>query len=182
MRKSRRKTIIRVLEVAGVGLVLLDLVVYLAVYHPLEQDVVDQEFQYSQVRERIREEQSRLERLEEFQAAVPGSGERWESFTEEQIPPRRRGYSAAAHVIHQAASDSGVQYPGIVFRQDSRHNEPLIRLGAEISTVGPYPAVLKFIHTLETASTFVLIRGFNLTPGDNGALNLRIAADFYVTP
>jgi len=182
VRKNRRKIIIRVLEVAGVGFILLDAVLYLALYRPLEENVVEQQQKYSQVREHIRDEQVRLDRLEKFQAALPGSGQRWTEFTEAQIPPRRSGYSAAAHVIHQAATDAGVQYPGIVFRRESVRNDPLIRLGADITTVGPYPTILKFIHALESADTLVLLRSFNITLGDNNTLNLRLGVDFYITP
>jgi hypothetical protein len=41
---------------------------------------------------------------------------------------------------------------------------------------------LKFAHGLETANDLIVIRSFTLAEGDNGALELRLATDLYLTP
>jgi hypothetical protein len=51
-----------------------------------------------------------------------------------------------------------------------------------INVAGPFPALLKFVHTLETANDLIVIQGFNITVGDTQPLMLRLAADLYLTP
>jgi len=182
VRKSRRQNLIRFVKVAGLGLVILDLVIYFAAYRPLENMIAAQQQQYSEARERIREEQARLERLSKFQAALPDAAKHLVDFTKQRTTPRRRGYSTVAHLVRQQADAAGVQPPSIVFRLDSIHHDPLARLGLDISTEGPFSNVMKFAHALETSSDFLLIRGFSLATTDSGALSLRLVADFYMTP
>jgi Tfp pilus assembly protein PilO len=170
------------IEVAGLGLVALDIVVYLAVYRPLGNMIAAEQQHYSVARERVREQQARVGRLEKFQAALPQAGERLADFKQHRTSPRRRGFSTAEHLIRKVADAAGVQPPSVAYRLDPVHNDPLQRLGLEINTGGSYPGLLKFAHYLETANDFILIREFTFTAGDNGMLSLRLVADFYVTP
>jgi Tfp pilus assembly protein PilO len=174
--------VIRIIEVAGLGLVALDIVVYLAVYRPLGSMIAAEQQHYSVARDRVREQQARVGRLEKFQAALPQAGERLEDFREHRTSPRRRGFSTAAHLVRKVAEAAGVQPPSVTYRLDPAHNDPLQRLGLEINTGGSYPGLLKFAHALETANDFILIREFNLAAGENGMLSLRLVADLYLTP
>jgi type II secretory pathway component PulM len=71
MRKSRRKTVTRILEGVAVGLVLLDVVLYFALVRPLRSMRSAEQARYSATRERIRELTLRAARLEKFQTALP---------------------------------------------------------------------------------------------------------------
>jgi len=182
MRKSRRQIVIRLLELAALGLVSLDLVLYFAVYKPLRSMVAAEQQQYSEVRAKVREAEARLGRLEKFRDALPGAGQQLADFAHQSVPPRRRGFSTAAHLIHEAATAAGVETPGILYRLDSTRHDPLAKLGLEITTDGSYPGLLKFAHTLETTNDLLLIRGFTMAAAENGSLSLKLAADLYVTP
>jgi Tfp pilus assembly protein PilO len=182
VRKSRRHIVMRIVEAAGLGLVVLDVVLYLAVYRPLGSMVASEERRYTDARQRAREEQVRVERLRKYQAALPQADKRLEDFTTNHAPPRRRGFSAAAHLIREVADASGVQPASVAYRLDTKHNDPLERLGLEINATGSYTGLLKFAHALETAHDFILVREFSFAQGDNGALNLRLVADLYLTP
>jgi Tfp pilus assembly protein PilO len=65
---------------------------------------------------------------------------------------------------------------------DNKTPGPLLRLELEIKVEGSFPALLKFAHGLETASDLMLIRSFSIAAGENGGLELRLAADSYLTP
>jgi len=182
VRKSRRQIVIRMIEVAGLGLVALDVAAYLAVYRPLGSKIAVEQQHYSVEREKVREQQARIGRLEKFQAALPQTAEQLENFREHRTSPRRRGYSTAEHLLRKVADAAGVQPPSVTFRLYPAHDDPLERLGLEINTGGSYPGLLKFAHGLETANDFILIREFNLAAGENGMLSLRLGADFYLTP
>lgn len=174
--------VMRIVEAAGLGLVVLDIVLYFAAYRPLGNMVASEERGYSDARQRVREQQLRVDRLKTYQAALPQADKRLEDFTSNHAPSRRRGFSAAAHLIRQVADASGVQPPSVAYRLDTKHQDPLERLGLEISVTGRYTGLLKFAHALETANDFILVREFSFAPGDNGILSLRLVADLYLTP
>jgi Tfp pilus assembly protein PilO len=182
VRKSRRQIVMRIVEAAGLGLVVLDVVLYFAVYRPLGNMVASEEQRYTHERQGARQEQVRVERLKKYQAALPEADKRLEDFTTNHTPPHRRRFSVAARLIREVADASGVQPASVAYRLDTKHNDPLERLGLEINVTGSYTGLLKFAHALETARDLILVREFSFTPADNGVLNLRLVADLYSTP
>jgi len=183
VRKSRRQIINRIVEVIGVGLVALDLLAFFMIYQPLGRKIDQEERAHEQLRQTVRNQQVRVDVLKKYEAALPQAGKGLENFTTDRTPSRREAYSTAAHLIHKAADASGVKVSSTGYRLDMGHNDPLERLELEITLQGPYPSLLKFSHALETANNFILIRDFNLTPGEQGgALGLRLGADLYLMP
>jgi hypothetical protein len=65
---------------------------------------------------------------------------------------------------------------------DEKVSGPLQRLGIMIDVEGSFPALLKFAHGLETSSDLLLIRSFSMAEGKDNPLELRLAADLYLTP
>lgn len=160
----------------------LDLVVYFAVYRPLGDKAAAEARRHEELRQTVHNQQVRVELLKKFDEALPQAGKGLEDFTNNRIPPRREAFSTAAHLIHKVADASGVKISNLAYHLDTEHHDPLERLDLDIMVQGPYAGLLKFSHALETANDFVLVRDFNFSPGDNGALSLRLGADVYVTP
>ena len=164
-------------------MVALNLLVFFAAYRPLGSKVSEGTRQHAELRQKMRTQQARLELLKKFDAAIPRVGKQLEDFDANRTPSRREGFSSAAHLIHEVEKASGVKVSTLAYRLDTEHKEPLKRLELEINAQGSYAGLLKFSHALETASDFILVRGFILAPGDTaGALGLRLDADFYLTP
>jgi len=183
VRKSRRQIVSRIFEAVGAGLVALDLVVFFAVYRPLEHRVDGEERRGTELLQTVRNQQVRVDLLKKFEAAFPQAGKGLEDFTTNRTPARREGFSTAAHLIHKVADAAGVKVSSTAYRLDTEHHDPLERLALEINVQGPYTGLLKFSHALETADEFILVREFNFTPGEeHGALGLRLGADLYLTP
>jgi Tfp pilus assembly protein PilO len=182
MRKTRRQIINRIAEGIALGAVVLSLVTFFAIYRPLGNEVAAAERHHSGLRQRIRDQQVRVELLKKYQEDLPHAGEGVQEFLANRIPPRREAYSITDHLIHKGADAASVKVTGMIFRLETEHKAPLQRLGFEINVQGPYPGLLKFSHALETASNIVLVRDFTLSPVDNGMLNLRLIADLYLTP
>lgn len=182
MRKKRRQFVERVVAAAGAGLVALDVVVYLAAYRPLASDIVAAQQHYTQARSGARIQQARVNQLEKFKAALPQAGELFEDFASHRTSPRRRAFSTAAQLLRTSAQTAGVGPPSVSYKVDSKHHDPLKRVGLEITTEGTYKGLVKFAHALETANDFLLVRGFSLAIGDKGVLTLKLFADLYVTP
>lgn len=184
MKRSRRQIINRILEAAGVGLVVLDLLVFYAVYQPLARKIDVAERQHEQIRQTIRNQQARLEILTKYAAAMPQVGKGLETFTTNRTPSRREAFSTAAHLIHKIADASGVKVASTGYRLDSAtHGDPLEKLEIDISLQGSYEGLVKFSHALESSNDFILVRNFSFTPGgDNEPLGLRVGAELYLTP
>ena len=182
MRRSRRQTVVLGFQVAGVSLVLLDVLLYFGAYRYTQTLASSAQQQFASLRGRIHNSHARIDRLKKFVAALPDAGKRLSAFEQDHTAPQRHGYSRAAKLLRQVAEKSGAQPAKVAFKEDTKVPGPLLRLGVLIDIEGPFPALLKFAHGLETANDLVLIRSFRITSGENDALDLRLAADFYLTP
>ena len=183
MRKSRRQVVNRIIEAVGLGLVALDLVGYFAIYKPLGEKLDAEVSRDDKLRLAVRSQQRRVDQLQKYLAAFPEVGKGLQEFAANRTPARREAYSTAARLIYKVADASGVQVSTVVYHLEKDRQGPLEKLSVEINVQGPYASLVKFSHALETASNFILVRDFTVTPGgQNGALGLRLGADLYLTP
>ena len=182
MPRSHRQTVTRALQIAGASLVLLDVLLYFGMLRTTQARVSSEQQQFAALRRRIYEGEVRIERLKKFQEAMPEAGQRLAALKRDHTPPRRQGFSQAAKLVRRVTEQSGTQLTSVAYKLDSNASGPLQRLGLVIVVDGPFPGLLKFAHALETASDLIVIRSFNITAGDTPALELRLAADLYLTP
>jgi hypothetical protein len=75
-----------------------------------------------------------------------------------------------------------MQLTSVTYKLDNNASGPVQRLGLVIVVEGPFPALLKFAHALETASDLIVIQSFNIAPDETQALVFHLAADLYLTP
>ena len=182
MRRTRRQSVSRAFEIIGVSLVLLDVLLYFVVFRPVEALVSSEQQQFTTLRRRIFEGETRIERMKQFQEALPEAGKRLSEFERDHTPPRRQGYSRAHKLVQAAAEQSATHLVSVGYKLDNSASGPVQRLGLVITVEGSFPALLKFAHALETASDFIVTRSFNIAAGDDDELALRLGADLYLTP
>jgi Tfp pilus assembly protein PilO len=163
-------------------LVLLDVLLYFSMYRSTQALVSSEQQQFATVRRRIFDGEARIERLKKFRATLPEAGKRLASLERDYAPPRRQAFSQAARLVRRVTEQSGTQLASVAYKLDSNVSGPLQRLGLVIKVAGSFPGLLKFAHGLETASDLMVIRSFNIAVGDNRVLELRLAADLYLTP
>jgi len=180
--KNRRQPVIRAFEIAGASLLLLDLVLYFAMFRPTQAMVSSEQKQYAALRRHILEEEARIEHLNKFRASLPEAGERLALLEQDRTPPRRQAFSQAKALVQHAAGQSGAQLVSVAYKLDNNTSGPLQGLGLAINVEGPFPALMKFAHGLETASDLLLLQSFTLQVGDGGMLELRLIEDLYLTP
>lgn len=182
MARLRRRTLHNILEGAALGLVALDLVVYLGLARPLSSAVKSQQERFNSARQQMRMTEIRIGQAQVEIAALPGTAEEMKEFLDEHVPPRRRGYSRAAGLVHKLTDDSGVQLKRVAYRLSEDPKDPLERLGIQVNVEGGFESLLKFTHALETSNDFLLVRGIIVQPGEDNGLGLRVLAELYVTP
>ncbi len=180
MRLSQSRFVARILERVAVGMVLLTLGFWLAVVRPYEDKLLAQQQAYRNARQQKLTMEARVARLEKI--PVTDADAELNQFESEHMPSRRRSFSKAADLVRRLTAESGVQLSGVSYRLGEVKDEPLQRLGIEVSVQGPFPSLLDFAHAVETSADFLVLRGFSLETGDGGTLALRMTADLYVTP
>jgi Tfp pilus assembly protein PilO len=151
-------------------------------YRSTQTLVSSEQQQFATLRRHIFDGETRIDRLKKFRATLPEAGKRLASLERDHTPPRRQAFSQAARLVRRVTEQSGTQLASVAYKLDNNISGPLQRLGLVIKVAGSFPALLKFAHGLETASDLIVIRGFNIVEGDNRALELRLAADLYLTP
>ena len=182
MPRGHRQTVIRAFQIAGISLVLLDVLLYFGMYRSTQALVSSEQQQFAALRRRIYDGEVRIERLKKFREALPEAGQRLAALERDHAPPRRQGFSQAAKLVRRVTEQSGTQLTSVAYKLDNNATGPMQRLGLVIIVAGPFPALLKFAHALETASDLIVIRSFNIAVGETQPLQLRLAADLYLTP
>ncbi len=163
-------------------MVLLDLLLFFGLFRPIQALVFSEQQQFAALRRRIYDDEVRIERLKKFREALPEAGKKLAALEQDYAPPRRQGFSQAAKLVRRGTEQSGTQLISVAYKLDNDPSGPLQRLGLVINVAGPFPALLKFVHALETASDLIVIRSFKIATGDTQELDLRLAADLYLTP
>ena len=179
---SRRKTLVRVVEVVAIALVVLDLAVYFAVVRPLRSLRVTEEVRYKAARDRVREGQARVARLETFKRAVPEAETQLGDFLKDHVTERRQGFSKAARLVRELSEKSKVHLASVSYHLVPGSDDHLARLGLEVEVDGSFAGVMSFAHALETSGEFVSLGDFSFEPGESRTIALRMGAVLYLQP
>jgi Tfp pilus assembly protein PilO len=87
-----------------------------------------------------------------------------------------------ARLVRRLSEQSNLELSGVSYRLDAGREEPLERLGVELTVEGNFPDLMKFTHALETASDMIVLRDFTFGPGESGRVEMRLTADLYLSP
>jgi Tfp pilus assembly protein PilO len=182
MASRRHRTLIRALEITGASLVLLDAVLYFGMFRSVRSLASQEEERVVTLRARIANDDLRIDHLKKIREGLPEAGKTLAALEHDRTPPRRQAFSQAAGLVRHLTETSGTQLANVSYKLDKYPSGPVQRLGLVVSVAGPFPALLKFAHGLETASNLIVIQSFSIEPGDGGNLLLRLIADSYLTP
>ena len=180
--KLKRKTIQRIIEIAALSVAALDLAAYLVVARPLASAVSSEQDRFSESRQQVKLSEARIGLYQKELTEIPETEKEMKTFLEAHVPARRRGYSRVSGLVHKLTQDSNVQMDQLAYRLEMEPKDPLQRLEFQVKVTGPFEALLRFTHALETSSDLILVRGLIFQPGETQGLGLRILADAYVTP
>ena len=182
MRRNRRQIVTRIFQIAGISLVLLDILLYFLVYRQTQSQLTSEFEQFASLRQRIFDGEARIELLTKYKASLPGTGKNLTALVEDHTLHRRTAYSQAFKLLRLVAQESGAELGKVEFKRNDKIGGPLLPLGAAINAEGTFPQLLKFAHGLETANDLLVIRSFRITEGEDTPLQLRLVVDMYFTP
>jgi Tfp pilus assembly protein PilO len=183
MAKDRRKHLIRIVELAALGLALVDAALYFAAVQPLRNMTQEASRRFEDERLQIRNEDARVKRLEWYEAAVPSSEKELGDFMRHQVLARRKSFTRLAKLLRGIAEHSGVELSNFTSRPVTERDEPLDRVNIQVNVTGPFPSLMNFAHGLETATgDFIVIHDFDFDSAEDAKLALKLSADLYLTP
>lgn len=178
-RKSWARTALKI----GLVLAAVDVVAYFALYRSVKSLLADQQQQFAVSRLEWKAHKAALGRVERRARALPTSERQVRSFVIEHVPSQREGYSRAGVLVEGLTQRTGVELAGITFKHETRgESGPFRHLTMNIYVQGPFANLLKFGHGIETASDFIVVRGFKFESAAQGVLGLRLTADLYLMP
>lgn len=182
MSQQKKKNWTRTAAKIIVVLIVLDALVYVGADQPLHRLLAREQQHFTATRMQWLRQRTALDRIETRDAALPADQEQIQSFFKRHAPSRHQAFSRAAGLIQTLTARSGVQLAGIKYSLEKAHSDPLEHLGLDATVQGPFPNLINFAHGLETASDFIVVRGFTFAPGDQGVLALHLKADLYMAP
>lgn len=181
MKKERRKKVTRIVEVAAVAVVVLDLAVYFLAVRPLHAKISRGENAYHQASVRLEQQRVLVDRMEKFQKSLPAADRKLTDYLKQHVPTRQRVFSDADRLVRELTQKSGVQLQGISYKLSSEKDEPFDRLGLDVTVEGQFPSLLRFAHSLESADDLILVRNFSFAAGQKGTVSLRVGGVLYLS-
>lgn len=183
MSNDRRKNLTRILERVAIGLVLFDVVLYVAVVRPLGKLAKEQFERSEQARLKIQNEKARVSRLEWYKSALPGAEKDLNDFFSNEVKSRRKSFSRTTRMARGLAEHAGIKLTSISYNPESLRGQALDLMVISMTLEGPIPGLLNFAHGLETTrDNFILVRDFNFDAPEGKDMTLRLSAEMYLTP
>lgn len=109
---------------------------------------------------------------------VEKSREAVNAFYAKRIPPN---YSTISGRIGELEVASGVRLTRVEYTQGEPGNY-LTKISMDASITGEYPAIMRFVNSLERDQIFFLIEGMTLTGQQGGSVSLRMQVSTWLRP
>ena len=109
---------------------------------------------------------------------VADSRKQMQAFYEKRIPPN---YSSIATRVGDLQVKSGVRLSRVQYTQGVPGAD-LTEITMDAGISGDYPAIMRFINSLERDQTFFVIRAMALAGQQNGVVNLRLRVSTWLRP
>ena len=129
--------------------------------------------------------QTELKAMEAATAPLRGLDKRVDEFRSqlEQLYAKRipASYSSIAMRIGELEVKSGARLSRVQYSQGAPGQE-LTEISMDAGISGEYPAIMRFINSLERDQTFFVIRAMALTGQQGGVVNLRLRVSTWMRP
>jgi Tfp pilus assembly protein PilO len=109
---------------------------------------------------------------------VEKTREQLEDFYQKRIPPN---YSSIDARIVELQVASGVRLTRVQYTQGAA-GPGLTEISMDASISGDYPAIMRFVNSLERDQMFFIIRAMALTGQQGGLVNLRLRVSTWLRP
>lgn len=116
--------------------------------------------------------------LRGLDTSVEKTRKQLKTFFDERIPAN---YSAIESSMSDLEVTSGVRLSRVQYSQ-GKPGQDLTPITMDAAISGDYPAIMRFVNSLERAKTFYIIDEMGLTGEQNGLVNLRLRVTTWLRP
>ena len=118
------------------------------------------------------------EPLQGLEQRVAASRAQVKAFYQKRIPPN---YSSIAERIGDLQVKSGVRLSRVSYTQGPPGSD-LTEISMDAGVSGDYPAIMRFVNSLERDQTFFVIRAMSLAGQQGGLVSLRLRVSTWLRP
>jgi len=120
-----------------------------------------------------------VERAEKIRASLPQAGKQCDAFYQQSFLDAVTGYSKIESDLGSIASQSGVKTTDLTFKRVEVANRGATEIAINASVEGDYPALVRFINSLETSKNFYLLDSLKLNSAKEGGVKLALELHTY---
>jgi type IV pilus assembly protein PilO len=116
--------------------------------------------------------------LRDIDKRVEKTRKQVEDFYQKRIPPN---YSSIDARINELQVASGVRLTRVQYTQGEQ-GPGLTEITMDASISGDYPAIMRFVNSIERDPMFFIVRAMGLTSQQGGLVNLRLRVSTWLRP
>lgn len=120
-----------------------------------------------------------VERGERIRASLPQAGKQCDTFYQQSFLDAGTGYSKIESDLASIAAQSGVKTTDLTFKRVEVANRGATEIGINAQVEGDYPALVRFINSLETSKNFYLLDALKLNYAREGGVKLALELHTY---
>jgi Type II secretion system (T2SS), protein M subtype b len=115
-----------------------------------------------------------VERGEKIRASLPQIGKDCDAFYHDDFLDSRTGYSAISEDLGDIVSKAGLRSSGLTFTRKDVPDRGVTEITIKTGVQGDYPALIKFINSLERSKNFYLLDDLHLESSNTGGIRLNL--------
>lgn len=115
-----------------------------------------------------------VERGEKIRSDLPQTGKDCDTFYKEAFLDSRTGYSAISEDLGDLVSKAGLRSSGLNFARKDVKDRGVTEITMKTTVQGDYPALIKFIGSLERSKNFYLLDDLRLDSSSTGGIHLSL--------
>ena len=102
-----------------------------------------------------------------------------DSFFSDDLLDVKSGYASLVGDLGEIASKAGLQSSGVHFQQEEVKDRGVVRVEANATVEGDYPALIRFVNGLERSKDFYLLDSLSLVSNAPGRIKLNVKLRTY---
>ena len=164
----------RVVYIVLLGLVLLNLPLYLVFVRPEIEADAGETARIDQMRSQLARRVNTLNALKDIEKKLNESHEKYRQFSAEYLFPQKKGASELLKTLEEICAEAGLLRNRVTYRLDPEPAFGMQRLSITLPIEGNYTNIRDFLNVLESETKLVIIDSMALVSEREGTDMLRL--------
>ncbi len=165
----------RVVQVALVVLLVVDVLFFILGFLPAGQTFAGQKGELEKLREDLKDRQNAVAHLKKVEAALADARARGDEFYTTKFLPQTTGYSRVMEEVDKLAMSAGVRKGSVAYAAAEVKNRPdLIAVDITTSVEGDYAKIVQFVNRLEQSPLFLTVDSLGVSTGQTKIVRLAL--------